>query len=449
VIRALGALAVVAIALTLASPAAAQSARWRVFPETGFTVADGARGRFLSAFEAHGGVAALGYPASRPFVWEGFTAQVFQRAILQWRPERAEVAFVNVFDRLHAAGLDDELHARRQVPRPVAFADAGLTWEEAAALRLKVLDQDPAIRRAYHATAGDPIALHGLPVSPIVDMGNHLAVRCQRAVFQKWKVDVPWARAGDVTVALGGDIAKEFGALPDLAALQPDVAVAVPSRAPRIVLDPGHGGAEPGAVSAQPPLIEKEVVLAISLAVAEELRAAGYAVTLTRESDRAVNIDRRDLNGDGWVDVDDDLQARVDVANEAAADVFLSIHGNGGPPHLRGGAVYYCASCPGTEHRQFSLRIRDALSAVLPTLGAGLFGSGLFDEADLGKPYGHLFVIGPKTPRVARANRATAQALVEVLFLSNRADAAILATSTGRTAIARAISRAIQEHRPR
>ena len=36
----------------------------------------------------------------------------------------------------------------------------------------------------------------------------------QRAVIQQWKVDVPWARAGETTVANGGDVAKEAGLLP-------------------------------------------------------------------------------------------------------------------------------------------------------------------------------------------------------------------------------------------
>jgi hypothetical protein len=40
-------------------------------------------------------------------------------------------------------------------------------------------------------------------------------------VFQEWKEDVPWAKAGQVTVALGGDIAKEAGILPSPEALRP------------------------------------------------------------------------------------------------------------------------------------------------------------------------------------------------------------------------------------
>ena len=41
-----------------------------------------------------------------------------------------------------------------------------------------------------------------------------LVVRCQRAVFQQWKQAVPWARAGDVTVANAGDIVKERASSP-------------------------------------------------------------------------------------------------------------------------------------------------------------------------------------------------------------------------------------------
>lgn len=81
------------------------------------------------------------------------------------------------------------------------------------AIRLAVLDGFPAIREAYFADV-DPIDAHGLPVSDVVDMGNHYALRAQRTVFQLWKEDVPWARAGEVTLALGGSIAREAGILP-------------------------------------------------------------------------------------------------------------------------------------------------------------------------------------------------------------------------------------------
>ena len=54
-------------------------------------------------------------------------------------------------------------------------------------------------------------------------MGSAFVVRCQRAVFQRWKQDVPWAKAGQVTIANGGDMAKEAAILPE-EALAPEAA---------------------------------------------------------------------------------------------------------------------------------------------------------------------------------------------------------------------------------
>src|SRR5207253_1298347 len=122
-----------------------------------------------------------------------------------------------------------------------------------------------------------------------------------------------------------------------------------------------------------------------------------------RDADSQVNTVGRDLNGDGKVDGDDDLQARVDVSNQAGADVFLSLHGNGGTPGQRGLSTFYCVSCSGAEnHRAFARALHAAVLSGLAPYGGTQFGAGVFDEAGLGKPYGHLFVIGPRTPRVAR-----------------------------------------------
>lgn len=418
----------------------------RFFVETGFSVSDSDGVRFLSEFDRFGGVGAVGYPASRRFTWDGFTVQVFQRVIFQWRPESHSVAFVNVFDRLHEAGYDDWLASVRQTPPPGSFADAGLSWDAAAALRLRVLDRDPAIKHAYFDVVGDPIQANGLPVSDIVDFGNHVALRSQRVVFQRWKVGVPWARAGQVTVALGGDIAKEAGILPDRAALVPETAPSH-SFAASIVIDPGHGGAESGAARDVPVLIEKDVTLDIARRLAVLLRGLGHRVTLTRTADAEVNVPALDRNGDRRIDVDDDLQARVDIANDADADLFVSLHSNGGPPALRGVATYYCADCTdSTRHRSLAVTVQSAAVEAVRPYGGGAFGAGVYDEAGLGKPYGHLFVIGPKTPRVARPNRAEAQALVEMLFVSNAADAALLARSDVRGSLAEALARAVEAY---
>lgn len=85
---------------------------------------------------------------------------------------------------------------------------------------------------------------------------------------------------------------------------------ALPLGVHRIVLDPGHGGAHPGAEGPLG-LIEKEVTLDLARRLATLLTDAGFEVLLTREGDDAVSLARRAL-----------------LANEAGADLFVSIHLN-------------------------------------------------------------------------------------------------------------------------
>ncbi|MBN3032572.1 MAG: N-acetylmuramoyl-L-alanine amidase [Candidatus Saganbacteria bacterium] len=92
-----------------------------------------------------------------------------------------------------------------------------------------------------------------------------------------------------------------------------------------IVLDPGHGGDDPGAVGrgGRP---EKELTLLTAQACAARLRAAGATVYLTRHEDRRNNL--RDV---------------VNFANRVGADIFLCIHYNSSDsPGVAGSETYYC-----------------------------------------------------------------------------------------------------------
>ena len=220
------------VLLPTAPVASAQAADWDLpgghfFTQTGgggssgYAVTDAGGIRFWSEFQRLGGVQAVGYPASQRFEWDGFTVQVFQRVVFQWRSEQNAVNFVNVFDRLHDLGKDQWLLDARQTPFPKTWNEPGFAWEQIVTNRLAAMDAYPAIKAKYFSAVGDPIQANGLPVSDVTDMGNHFALRAQRVVFQQWKQNVPWAAAGEVTVALGGDIAKETGVLPNPAALQP------------------------------------------------------------------------------------------------------------------------------------------------------------------------------------------------------------------------------------
>jgi len=181
--------------------------------EGGFFVCDDNYARFRSAFETWG-LTKIGYPISQRYVYEGFVTQAFQKAIMQWRPDGDYVALVNIFDDLHNAGFDDRLFVYRQTPNQLpAGWDGDIPFSEVIKKRQALLDERPALHDAYFASS-DPLVLYGLPTSEVQDMGNHYAIRLQRTVLQEWKEEVPWAKEGEVTIANGGDIAKELDFLP-------------------------------------------------------------------------------------------------------------------------------------------------------------------------------------------------------------------------------------------
>jgi len=90
-----------------------------------------------------------------------------------------------------------------------------------------------------------------------------------------------------------------------------------------IVLDPGHGGKDSGAVGASS--FEKNVTLAEALAVKARLERTGrYQVVMTRQSDVFIP-----------------LEQRVQIARQAGADLFLSLHADSGSdPTIHGASVY-------------------------------------------------------------------------------------------------------------
>src|SRR5262249_49355140 len=156
-----------------------------------------------------------------------------QKVVFQYRPDQGgAVAFVNVFDELAAGGKDDWLAVVRDVPNSANWeSDDGKSWPDVVANHNKLLDKDPAIKALYLA-ASDPVNQNGLPMA-YEEMQNVAVIRAQRKVFQRWKIDVPWAKAGQVLVANGGDVGKEAGLYPSDA-----VVPKMPSEVPSIVNQP-------------------------------------------------------------------------------------------------------------------------------------------------------------------------------------------------------------------
>jgi Cellulase (glycosyl hydrolase family 5) len=184
---------------------------------SGYSVTDEGGVSFWTAFQALGGADVLGYPVTRRFDLDGFAVQAFQKAVLQWRPETREFWFLNTFDVLHDRGRDDWLEVYRQTPRPFdTVPDAGLMWDRVVARHLGILDRAPPQLKERFLADPEWMDHYGLPVA-IQDSSNSVVVRAQRATLQYWKEDVPWAARGSVTIANGGDLAKEAGLFPWLA----------------------------------------------------------------------------------------------------------------------------------------------------------------------------------------------------------------------------------------
>ncbi|MEO6351042.1 MAG: N-acetylmuramoyl-L-alanine amidase [Candidatus Limnocylindrales bacterium] len=110
-----------------------------------------------------------------------------------------------------------------------------------------------------------------------------------------------------------------------------------------VAIDPGHGDvySEPGRY-APDGTHESVINLDIGLRLRAMLEGAGVRTVVTRETPSPVNVPEWDRTGDGVVGYGDELEARCDGANEARADVFISIHNNlANSPKISGPATYY------------------------------------------------------------------------------------------------------------
>jgi hypothetical protein len=178
----------------------------------GYAITDDGGIPFWSEYKRLGGIRSLGYPASKRFEWNGWVAQVLQRGILVWHPERNRAELANVMDDLSRAGYDEWLLVTHRIPMPFdPHEEEGLDFEAVRTRRLGFLDASPPVKQRFLAERNWQ-EFYGLPVS-FDETPQAWVLRTQRTVFYEWRTDVPWARKGSVTVASGGDLAKEAGLL--------------------------------------------------------------------------------------------------------------------------------------------------------------------------------------------------------------------------------------------
>ncbi|MCL5959684.1 MAG: N-acetylmuramoyl-L-alanine amidase [Chloroflexi bacterium] len=194
-----------------------------------------------------------------------------------------------------------------------------------------------------------------------------------------------------------------------------------------IALDPGHGGPEVGAGAAG--LAEKDVNLEIALKLAALLRAEGYRVVLTRDTDRAVSPEYK---GGGYPGgVVKDLQARVDIANAASADLFISIHNNGsGDPSQSGTEVWYDPGRSfGDRNKTLAELVEESVVKRIRALGYPVEERGIKDDTTFrifqGRAY-NIYVLGAGSGARPHVPTQMPGVLGETLFLSNAGDVAML-----------------------
>lgn len=173
----------------------------------------------------------------------------------------------------------------------------------------------------------------------------------------------------------------------------------VPSGRVLVVIDPGHGGRDPGAIGING-LQEKNVILPISLEVQRLLEQQGVSVLLTRSSDYFVS-----------------LEGRTQIANNARANLFVSIHANAvNRSSVSGVETFYFSSGQG---------LAEAIqSSIIQT----------FDVRNRGVKQARFYVL---------RNSAMPSALVEVGFVTGVEDAPRLADPNYRSQMAAAIARGI------
>ncbi|MCB1532841.1 MAG: N-acetylmuramoyl-L-alanine amidase [Alphaproteobacteria bacterium] len=220
---------------------------------------------------------------------------------------------------------------------------------------------------------------------------------------------------------------------------------------PLVVIDPGHGGVDPGAISSSN-LREKNVVLALAKELKQQLLATGqYRVMLTREEDVFIK-----------------LSDRVKFARKHGADLFVSIHADSIEKKNVRGASFYTLSEKASDAQTAKLAARENRADLIAGIDLSvedeqvaniLVDLAMRDTTNQGKYFANQMVdafnanglkILPNAHR--HAGFAVLKApdipsiLVEAGFMSNNEEAAQLNSSSHRKNVARTLKRGIDAY---
>jgi N-acetylmuramoyl-L-alanine amidase len=217
-----------------------------------------------------------------------------------------------------------------------------------------------------------------------------------------------------------------------------------------IVIDPGHGGVDPGAIGGSGSLLEKEVALRMGLALRDQLEATGrYRVIMTRDQDQFVQ-----------------LRDRLQIARQSQGELFISLHADSlvSAPAVSGASVYTLSE-PTSKDEPPPLLSKENRPEILASLDLSneedLVPEILSDLAQrdtnnksitLAELLVHELSVTTKMAKLRQASFVVLQSpempsvLVELGYLSNPVDEKALADNAHIARLARAVARAVDEY---
>jgi N-acetylmuramoyl-L-alanine amidase len=223
-------------------------------------------------------------------------------------------------------------------------------------------------------------------------------------------------------------------------------ATGAPQQSQTVFVDAGHGGPDPGVVgtAAGRAVREKDLTLAVSVRLSILLRNDGYRVVMSRTGDSFVAHGAPAAGALTPDDVRRDLLARIACANASGATILVSIHFNGlQDPSVGGSETFYDAVRPfAAENKRLATDLQRSITSALGSSDRGVWpdsenvGPAL---STAGSVYGHLIVLGPRSPGYVDSPSEMPGALVEPLFLSNPGDVQVAASAPAQQRIAQGL----------
>ncbi len=383
------------------------------------------------------------------FGWQPALATAIQAVNVT--PERITVQFDDTVENASAFVLDNPY----RIAIDIAGARAGSATGQAGPIRaIRQGQYNPQTARLVLDLARPAVFQNGrfsdngreftLDIRPASRVQFASAADAGRASFlppAAFRARPPRGR-GELTVRLPRATPANQMELPEIQG---------PRGRPLVVIDAGHGGHDPGAISPFGNVYEKDVVLAIALATRDALLASGRVrVALTRDDDRFLV-----------------LRERYEIARRLGGELFISIHADSAPNTNASGATIYTLSEVASDAETARLARRENAADIINGVNLGgedddvrsilidltqretmnisaRFASLLRREGGDHMPFrndyhrfaGFAVLKAPDMPSV----------LFESGYLTNAQDARRLFSREGQRAIARGLAEAIETH---